>query len=101
MTKEKNISNNRPCRNIDSINRNNINISNSKGIKNFSNKLSSRENTGRKTLNNNKENNINIDIKTPNKKVKEIKSSLIINSGNEKNSIYSPKNKNPTVKFYL
>jgi hypothetical protein len=95
MTKEKNISNNRPCRNIDSINRNNINISNSKGIKNFNNKLSSRENTGRKTLNNNKENNINIDIKTPNKKVKEIKSSLIINSGNEKNSIYSPKNKNP------
>ena len=95
MTKEKNISNNRPCRNIDSINRNNINISNSKGIKNFNNKLSSRENTGRKTLNNNKENNINIDIKTPNKKVKEIKSSLIINSGNEKNSNYSPKNKNP------
>ena len=38
---------------------------------------------------------INIDIKTPNKKVKEIKSSLIINSGNEKNSNYSPKNKNP------
>ena len=95
MTKEKNISNNRPCRNIDSINRNNMNISNSKGIKNFNNKLSSRENTGRKTLNNNKENNINIDIKTPNKKVKEIKSSLIINSGNEKNSNYSPKNKNP------
>ena len=95
MTKEKNISNNRPCRNIDSINRNKLNISNSKGIKNFSNKFSSRENTGRKTLNNNKENNINIDIKTPNKKVKEIKSSLIINSGNEKNSIYSPKNKNP------
>ena len=95
MTKEKNISNNRPCRNIDSINRNNINISNSKGIKNFSNKLSSRENTGRKTLNNNKENNINIDIKTPNKKVKEIKSSLIINSGNKKNNNYSPKNKNP------
>ena len=95
MTKEKNISNNRPCRNIDSINRNKLNISNSKGIKNFSNKFSSRENTGRKTLNNNKENNINIDIKTPNKKVKEIKSSLIINSGNEKNSNYSPKNKNP------
>ena len=95
MTKEKNISNNRPCRNIDSINRNNINISNSKGIKNFSNKISSRENTGRKTININKENNINIDIKTPNKKVKEIKSSLIINSGNEKNSNYSPKNKNP------
>ena len=95
MTKEKNISNNRPCRNIDSINRNNINISNSKGIKNFNNKLSSRENTGRKTINNNKENNINIGIKTPNKKVKEIKSSLIIKSGNEKNSNYSPKNKNP------
>ena len=95
MTKEKNISNNRPCRNIDSINRNNINISNSKGIKNFNNKLSSRENTGRKTINNNKENNINIGIKTPNKKVKEIKSSLIINSVNEKNSNYSPKNKNP------